>query len=82
MKVFPFTSERKTMTVITHDCNSDKYYSYTKGADDVVKNLCSVKNQQTIDQVNEFASQGLRTLMFARKDMGTNLTGDDIENIS
>lgn len=56
LKVFPFTSERKTMTVITHQYDTDKYYAYTKGADDVVKNLCTVKHEETMEQVNEFAS--------------------------
>jgi len=42
-------------------------YLFTKGADDVVKDLCTEKNTQDIQQVNQFAAKGLRTLMLAMK---------------
>jgi phospholipid-transporting ATPase len=70
---FEFTSARKRMSVVFQD-SADKYWIYTKGADNViieranrtsiVETLPSLKNS-----LDYLASQGLRTLLLARKEI-------------
>lgn len=75
----PFSSERKMMTTI-HAAKKGTI-SYTKGAPDVIINLCNriilngtvhrfdrLKKKQILAQTEEFAEQALRVLGFAYND--------------
>ena len=80
----PFTSERKMMTTV-HKLNSSKNtVAYTKGAPDVVINLCNRilingkvrrldrnKKKELLTQNEKFAKQALRVLGFAYQDKYT-----------
>lgn len=70
LHVLEFSSERKRMSVIVSDENNNKWL-FTKGAENVIFKLCSVKSKDLIiktDQhITEFALQGLRTLAIARR---------------
>ncbi|MBL7050926.1 calcium-translocating P-type ATPase, SERCA-type [Candidatus Woesearchaeota archaeon] len=74
----PFSSERKLMSTI-HQTKKGKYI-YTKGAPDVLLNICShikIKNkikkltekdkQEILEKNNQFANNALRVLGFAYK---------------
>lgn len=70
LHILEFTSERKRMSVIVSDQNSN-IWLYTKGAENVVFELCSEKSKDLIlktdEHITEFALQGLRTLAIARR---------------
>lgn len=66
---FEFTSERKRMSVILRTPEG-KLVIFCKGADDVLKNrLIDNESIKTtlLKVLNEFANEGLRTLVLAEK---------------
>jgi len=76
----PFDSERKCMTTIHQ--GEKKKYVYTKGAPDVILNLCDFiyengrverltkqKRKDILEKNEEFANQALRVLGFAFKEL-------------
>ena len=70
LKIFPFTSERKRMSIVVQDPNDPEYtLVFCKGADSVMKNL--KLNQYTshfgFSYVDKFAKKGYRTLMVGMK---------------
>jgi Ca2+-transporting ATPase len=85
----PFDSERKMMSVVCRT-NKDKYLCYTKGAPDILINLCShfqtnegiqlldekVKNQ-ILQAASDMASQALRVIAIARKPITEMQTASD-----
>ena len=84
----PFSSERKRMTVITE--KEGGHRAYMKGAtefvlercdrylkDGEVKELDDETRQEILDMNSEFASQALRVLAFASKDIETPEADDD-----
>jgi phospholipid-transporting ATPase len=71
--IIEFTSERKRMSVILFDPESEKYYIVTKGADSVVLPLCSNPINAAERCVEEFSIEGLRTLCFAKKELDSEL---------
>ncbi|XP_055617498.1 phospholipid-transporting ATPase IF isoform X2 [Toxorhynchites rutilus septentrionalis] len=68
--VLEFTSDRKRMSVIVRDVQS-QIWLYTKGAESHVLPLCTRTPSgliiSTQRHINEFAKQGLRTLAVARR---------------
>lgn len=81
VKVYPFTSERKTMTVIVKSQETGRMVAFSKGADDVISRLCSKVNDADMEIVNQFASRGLRTLMFGMREI-ENLSMDQIDSMT
>lgn len=71
LNVLEFNSTRKRMSVIVKDEESDKIILFCKGADTVIyerlANCNSKIAQITLDQLEEFAEEGLRTLCLSFK---------------
>lgn len=66
LEVFPFTSDRKRMSVIIKDKGSIKMF--TKGADSIVKGRLATDQKLNLDQeLTKFSRIGLRTLLVAMK---------------
>ncbi len=93
---FPFSSERKRMSVIVQDTSNKLGHSlsivFTKGSPELVLELCThiqqgdrsvlmtaQQRQQILEQNNQLASQGLRVLGFASKNL-TKLSDRDFED--
>jgi magnesium-transporting ATPase (P-type) len=62
IKIYEFTSDRKMMS-ITVESPSGDLLNFAKGAD-VAFNGKMVPETPEVPEINEFANQGLRTLMF------------------
>jgi P-type E1-E2 ATPase len=81
LKVIEFSSDRKRMTVIAKRMSDGKVYSFVKGGDVVIIDRLSKESKdsdtQTIQLMNDLASMGKRTLMFACKDMGADVNVDE-----
>lgn len=91
--ILPFDSKRKMMSSI-HNVNNEKKIAYVKGAPIEVLSKCKYiiingekerisidyKNK-IIEQINEFAKEGLRVLAFAYKEMPHDINEYTIENI-
>ena len=70
IKIFPFESARKRMGIIVQNSNSKTEFEFfVKGADDVMREKIKGDDIKiTIDEKTfELASEGLRTLCFAKK---------------
>ena len=70
LKIFPFTSDRKRMTIVVQDPeNPDYAISFTKGADNVMKSLWlpDYTNHFNFEYINKFAKKGYRTLIVGMK---------------
>ncbi|KAL0233704.1 hypothetical protein PCE1_002213 [Barthelona sp. PCE] len=68
--VLKFSSARKRMSVLAEDLNTNSFYLFTKGADEVLFNLMQTNDivkGQVSEAVERFSEQGLRTLAFAWK---------------
>jgi P-type E1-E2 ATPase len=78
LKIFEFTSDRKMMTVVVEI--DSKIYAFVKGADISVEPLCylSEDDQVTLDDLDDFAEKGLRTLAYAFKEIGPYENLDDL----
>ncbi|WP_392476136.1 cation-translocating P-type ATPase [Nostoc sp. C110] len=93
---FPFSSERKRMSVIVQDTfnklGEGLSIVFTKGSPELVLELCThiqqgdqpqpmtaQQRQQILEQNNQLASQGLRVLGFASKNL-TKLSDRDFED--
>ena len=63
-----FDSARRMMSVIVADQNGDLFI-FSKGADSAILPLCadkeSEKYKSTVEHIEKFAEQGMRTLAFA-----------------
>lgn len=75
---FEFTSDRKRMSVILRTPD-DRLVILTKGADDVLKNRLA--DNETIKgdllkSLNEFANEGLRTLVLGQKEISEQVFGE------
>lgn len=82
LHLFPFSSERKRMSVILQDPKDKRTFLHTKGASEIVLGMCTsylTKNgtdtltkqmQEDLKKViEELASDGLRTLCIAYKEL-------------
>lgn len=66
LALFPFTSDRKRMSIIVRQGNLIKMY--IKGADSIIKDRLSKDNQLNLDdELNKFSVIGLRTLLVAMR---------------
>lgn len=80
-RTFEFESDRKMMTVIVK--MGGKQYAFVKGADTSIEPRCvglDDSDKMTLDDLDDFAEQGLRTLVYAYKEM-PNMSEDEIENL-
>lgn len=91
LKLFPFNSARKRMSIVVPQ-EKGKSRIYTKGASEIVLDLCDTEllsdgstkpltdasKSELTAIINSFASEGLRTLCLAYKDLGDAETGDDM----
>lgn len=64
---FEFSSKRKRASCITKI--NGKYYMLMKGADSIVMELCNNKDSILFDYVQEVSECGLRTLVYAYKEI-------------
>lgn len=70
LKIFPFTSDRKRMSIVVRDPNDpDFVISFTKGADNVMErlSLSEFKNHFDFSYIHHFAKKGYRTLLVGMK---------------
>merc|ERR1711949_104521 len=66
LQVFPFTSESKRMGIIVRDKSSGEILFYMKGADVVMSTIVQY-NDWLMEEVDNMAREGLRTLVVAKK---------------
>uniref|UniRef100_A0A1B6DU11 Phospholipid-transporting ATPase n=1 Tax=Clastoptera arizonana TaxID=38151 RepID=A0A1B6DU11_9HEMI len=75
LKILPFDSSRKCMSVIVKDPSSGKIVVYTKGADSTIFNRLAATEDLQSEQIllrtqqhlNTYAKQGLRVLVVAKR---------------
>lgn len=82
LRVFEFTSDRKMMTVIC--MMNGKQYAFIKGADTSMEpRLVGLDegDKMTLDDLDDFAEQGLRTLVYGYKEM-PKMTDQQIEELT
>ena len=76
LNICEFTSTRKRMSVIVRDLSNDEIRLFCKGADSVIEERLSVESitgevfSKTKHYVDEFAKEGLRTLLLAERVLG------------
>lgn len=86
LRVIDFTSDRKKMSVIVRGPNG-KIVNFIKGADMAIyENVKAEKLKEEttkfmIEKMDEFAREGLRTLMFCKKDLDESLTAETINKM-
>ncbi|KAG1708907.1 hypothetical protein DVH05_022539 [Phytophthora capsici] len=74
LRVIPFSSERKRMTIIVRDENGE-IRLFCKGADSVILERCDhylSSKEETMAHVTQFAEEGYRILLFAERDLDEN----------
>ena len=75
ISMIEFSSDRKMMTVAVKDEISGKYYVFVKGADEKISairsesDLNDPESSSILEKVHEYGGQGLRTLVFAMREM-------------
>jgi phospholipid-translocating ATPase len=70
LQVFPFSSESKRMGIIVRDKTSNEIVFYMKGADTVMSSIVQY-NDWLLEEVDNMAREGLRTLVVARKTLSS-----------
>ena len=76
LKVFPFTSERKAMSIVVRAPDGE-IRVYVKGSDSSIKGM-AIEGQDLNkfeEDVDDFARQGLRTLSFGYRVLDSNKEG-------
>jgi len=68
LDIFPFTSDSKRMGIIVRDCLTGEIFLYLKGAESVLRNMVN-QNDWLDEEVEGLAREGLRTLVFARRQL-------------
>jgi len=67
IKDFPFSSDRKVASTVVQD-ESGQLFVFVKGADSSMVKMCSEKSNEAMEaEAEQFAAQGLRTLVFGYK---------------
>ncbi|KAL1741990.1 hypothetical protein HDZ31DRAFT_84446 [Schizophyllum fasciatum] len=70
LDIFPFTSESKRMGIVVRDAASGEVTFLQKGADVVMARIVQ-RNDWLEEETGNMAREGLRTLVMARKRLGT-----------
>ena len=65
--VLPFSFTRRRMSVIVQNLNTNSYILYSKGAHEKITEHCSMKYDEINNQVDTFASLGLRVMALSYK---------------
>lgn len=66
LEIFPFTSDRKRMSVVVRTGNHIKLF--TKGADSIIKSRLSSQSKLNLDdELTRFSRIGLRTLLIGMR---------------
>ena len=71
-KVYDFTSDRKMMSITVLREKDGKIINYAKGADMVLQSKLAERDaevERVFKEMDEFADMGLRTLVFAMKEL-------------
>ena len=91
VRTVAFTVERKRHTVIVRNPQDGRLYVFMKGADEVVFRLladdkdddgAAEKFMQLRNAVDAYAEDGLRTLVFAMRVLGSDLSDEDVNNMT
>lgn len=72
VKIYEFSSDRKMMSITVKEEKTGKFFNFAKGADMMIKSkLHSIgrKEQAQFQNLESYANQGLRTLMFAMREL-------------
>lgn len=75
LDIFPFTSESKRMGIVVRDRQSGEITFLQKGADVVMAKIVQ-RNDWLEEETANMAREGLRTLVMARKRLGSQLYND------
>ena len=65
--VLPFSFNRRRMSVIVQNLNTQTYILYSKGAHEKITEHCTMKYNEIDNQVDTFASLGLRVMALSYK---------------
>ena len=83
LKVIEFTSDRKRMSMVVKRMNDGRVFNFIKGADFAIvprlKEGDAEANKETTQLLDEQANQGLRTLMFAIKELDSSTTAEQLK---
>lgn len=86
LKVIEFTSERKKMSVVVKRDSDGRVFNFIKGADSGIMNVLKEgeadSKSETVEHVNAFAYEGLRTLVFAVKELDGAVTEGSLQDMS
>ena len=91
VRTVAFTVERKRHTVIVRNPQDGRLYVFMKGADEVVFRLladdkndegAAQKFMQLKNAVDAYAEDGLRTLVFAMRVLESDLSDEDVNNMT
>ena len=64
LKAFPFSSAKKRMGIILQEQKSKKIFFFLKGADTAIKKKVSKNGDMIVEEADNLAREGLRTLAF------------------
>ena len=92
VKIIAFTTERKKMTIVVKNpLDNNRLYAFTKGADEAIfkitKDSKGKRGEESNEtklqrrQVDEFAEQGLRTLVFAMRVLDEGVTEAQVQQL-
>ena len=86
LKVIEFTSERKKMSVIVKRESDGRVFNFIKGADSgimaALKEGEAAEKSETVEHVTAFAHEGLRTLVFAFKELDAAVTEGSLQDMN
>ncbi len=79
-----FTSERKRLSIIVKDLKYNKYFLFIKGADNVIipKLINKESNKILFEYLNNYANEGLRTLLIGYKQLDENIVSNYLNKIN
>lgn len=85
LRVVEFTSERKKMSVAVKRESDGKVFNFVKGADvAIVPNLVQESKEASADTqkiMDQYAHRGLRTLLFAYKELEADSTAESLKDV-
>ena len=75
VKELPFDSDRKRMTVIVRDLETEKIFAFTKGAPEMMLSICSMDENERKDlsqEAEKMSNRALRVICCAYKELKPN----------